>query len=114
MNSAGWLVALLAVALAGVAVLLFFRAEGGAPSVIAPDALVVGTSGAAVTLSISDPGSGLRSLDVTLAHAGGEIPLLDETYPGNLLSGGVRSEQESEVSLDPAALKDVAGNAFLL
>jgi murein DD-endopeptidase MepM/ murein hydrolase activator NlpD len=112
-NSAGWLIAVLALALVGVGVLVFFRAEGSPPAVTTAEELVVGTSGAEVAISISDDGSGLRALEVILAHAGGEIPLLSETYPGNLLSGGVRSEQDASVSLDPAGLREVSGEAFL-
>jgi murein DD-endopeptidase MepM/ murein hydrolase activator NlpD len=112
-NSAGWLIAVLALALLGAGVLVFFRAEGAPPVVAAPEALVVGTAGAEVALSISDEGSGLRGLEIVVVHAGGEIPLLSESYPGNLLSGGVRSQQDADVSLDPAGLGEVEGDAFL-
>jgi murein DD-endopeptidase MepM/ murein hydrolase activator NlpD len=112
-NSAGWLIAVLALALVGAGVLTFFRAEGGPPVVVAPEALVVGASGAEVTLSISDDASALRGLAVTLAHAGGEVPLLAESYPGNLLSGGVRSSQDVAIALEPASLANVGRDAFL-
>jgi hypothetical protein len=99
--------------LGGAGTLAFFRAEGGAPQASGPEALVVGRSGASVPLSFSDEGSGLRALQVVLAHAGGDIVLIDEEFPGNLASGGVRSDHDVEALLPADRLGEVEGQAFL-
>jgi murein DD-endopeptidase MepM/ murein hydrolase activator NlpD len=112
-NSTGWLWLLVILILAGAGTLAFFRAEGVAPQARGPETLVVGRSGASVPLSFSDEGSGLRALRVVLAHAGGDIVLLDEEFPGNLASGGVRSDHDVEVLLPADRLEEVQGQAFL-
>lgn len=113
MNGAGWLALGVLIVVLGAGALLWVRAEGDAPVLEAPTELVVGAQGATVKIHAADLGSGLRSLRAVLVHPGGETVLLDETYPGNLLSGGVHYEQESEVDLDPGRLADVHGAAFL-
>jgi hypothetical protein len=99
--------------LGGAGTLTFFRAEGDAPAASGPETLVVGRSGASVPLSVSDEGSGLRALQVVLAHAGGDIVLLEQEFPGNLASGGVRSDHDLEVLLPAERLGEVEGQAFL-
>jgi hypothetical protein len=42
-----------------------------------------------------------------------EQVLLDESYPGNLLSGGTRNEQTATLSLDPASLGKLSSPATL-
>jgi murein DD-endopeptidase MepM/ murein hydrolase activator NlpD len=65
-------------------------------------------------LHATDAGSGLRSLHVAVVQPGAaEHVLLDESYPGNLLSGGTRKEQSSSLQLDPAALAALKGPATL-
>lgn len=113
MNSARSLALVLAVLLVGGGALLWFRAEGTAPSIEGPDALLAGTAGTSVPLALADTGSGLRSLRVDLVHARGEMALLAEDYPGNLLSGGVRAEHAVEIALEPEQLAEIAGEAVL-
>lgn len=113
MNATGWLALLVVIVLLGAGALLWVRAEGDAPALHAPEELVVGAEGARVTLHATDLGSGLRSLRAVLVHPGGEAVLLEETYPGNLLSGGVRYEHTAEIALEPRRLEDVRGAAFL-
>jgi len=112
-NSTGWLWLLVILILGGAGTLAFFRAEGEAPGARGPEALVVGRSGTSIPLSFSDEGSGLRALRVTLSHAGGEIVLVDDEFPGNMASGGVRSDYDVEVLLPPDRLEEVEGQAFL-
>lgn len=112
-NSAGWLILVLAVLFVAGGALLWTRAEGTAPDVEAPETLVAGAAGANVAVAIADAGSGLRSLRVDLVHAGGEHALLAEEYPGNLLSGGVRTEHAVEVALEPGQLGEISGDAML-
>jgi murein DD-endopeptidase MepM/ murein hydrolase activator NlpD len=112
-NSAGWLALLLAALLVSGGALLWSRAEGTVPSIDAPDALLVGTAGASVALALADAGSGLRALRVDLVHAGGAVALLAEDYPGNLLSGGVRTEHAVQLELEPERLAEIASDAVL-
>lgn len=66
----------------------FLRCEGTPPE-LALDAPIHLRRGAVpVEVTLSDPGSGLRSLRVTLAHPGGEVLLVDHRFEGGLLEGG--------------------------
>lgn len=113
MNSSGWLLLVLALIGIGVGGLVFFRAEGSQPAIEGPGEFVVGRAGATVPFRFTDAGSGLRSAVATLVHAGGEIPLLSEEYPGNLLSGGVRPAHAVEIPLEAARLGEVQGDSVL-
>jgi len=103
----GWLVLVIAVLVLCGGAALWTRAEGTAPSLSAPESLIVGNAGAAVHIEISDEGSGLRTLEVVLVHPAGEIELLQESYPGNLLSGGARTEHTLELELNAAQLREI-------
>jgi murein DD-endopeptidase MepM/ murein hydrolase activator NlpD len=103
-SSSAWLAVLLVCALAGGGAVLWFRAEGGAPGLEAPESVVVGKPGATLALIVSDDGTGLRALTVSHVRADTETPLLEETWPGNLVSGGVRAEHEVSLPLDAARL----------
>jgi murein DD-endopeptidase MepM/ murein hydrolase activator NlpD len=115
MKASGWLLILVLIAVAGIGGFAWYRAEGEPPGLAAPEAeVVIGRAGVKMELSATDARSGLRSLRVTVAQPGGaEQVLLEEAYPGNLLSGGTRSEQTASLQLDPAALGALKGPATL-
>ncbi len=124
MNASGWVVALLLILLVGIAWFSWVRFEGEMPELEGPEALVVGTSGAQLDIAASDWDSGLRSVRVTIvpgeaAEDGeeGEAPaervLVDESFPGNLLSGSLRKEHSVSLPLDAKSLADVESPATL-
>jgi murein DD-endopeptidase MepM/ murein hydrolase activator NlpD len=106
MKASGWLLILGLIAAIGLGGFAWYRAEGEPPTLAGPEGeLVIGKNGLKLVLSAADVGSGLRSLRVALARSGAaEQVLFDESYPGNLLSGGTRGEQAASVQLDPARL----------
>ena len=115
MKASGWLLILALIAVVGIGGFAWYRFESEPPGLAAPEAeLVIGRAGVKVDLHASDAGSGLRSLHVAVTQPGGaEQVLLDESYPGNLLSGGTRSEQAAALQLDPTALGALKGPATL-
>jgi murein DD-endopeptidase MepM/ murein hydrolase activator NlpD len=115
MQASGWLLILVLIAVVGIGGFSWYRAEGEPPSLTAPEAeLVIGRAGVKLDLRATDARSGLRSLRVAAVQPGGaEQVLLDESYPGNLLSGGTRREQTASVQLDPAALGALKGGGTL-
>jgi murein DD-endopeptidase MepM/ murein hydrolase activator NlpD len=114
MKASGWLLILALFAALGIVGFAWFRFEGDPPGLEAPDAeLVIGKAGAKIELRTTDAGSGLRSLRVAVVHGGGEQVLLEESYPGNLLSGGVRKENTASLQLDPASLAALKGPGTL-
>ena len=124
MNASGWVVALLLILVVGIAGFSWVRAEGELPELLGPEALVVGRGGADLAIETSDWDSGLRSLRVTIApqgeaaaeadgDSGREHVLVDESFHGNLLSGGVRNEHAVELKLDAEKLADVKSPATL-
>ena len=113
MNASGWLLTLVLIAAVGFAGFAWVRAEGELPALEGPEELVVGRGGVKVDLRVSDQSSGLRSVRVAITHPGGEQVLLDESYPGNLLSGGVRNEHATSLDLDPERIGDAKGAVAL-
>jgi murein DD-endopeptidase MepM/ murein hydrolase activator NlpD len=113
MNASGWLVALLLIVLVGLAGFTWYRAEGELPALEAPETLIVGRNGAQLVVRASDWDSGLRSVRAVVTSEGEEHVLIDERFPGNLLSGGVRNEHDAEVSLDATQLAAVKSPAVL-
>ena len=97
--------------LAGAGTALWIRAEGEAPSLTAPESLLVGRAGAPLEIALADPRSGLRSLTVELVDGDSAKVLLQEEYPGSLVSGGTRSEHAARVNLDPKALGKLTDQA---
>ena len=115
MTGRAWL--LLTTALLGFAAGAWgwIRFEGEAPQIAAPpEPLVVGASGRQLELALRDDSSGLRQLRAVLVHPRGEAVLLEESYPGNLWSGGSAGEERRvDLELDPAGLDLPDGDAFL-
>ena len=114
MERSGWLLILVLFAVIGIGGFAWYRAEHEMPGLEAPETeVVVGKNGMKLDLRATDARSGLRSLRVAVVQPSGEQVLLDESYPGNLLSGGTRSEQTASVQLDPATLGALKGPATL-
>ncbi|MEM7409897.1 MAG: M23 family metallopeptidase, partial [Myxococcota bacterium] len=113
MNATGWVLLLLLNVGLGIGGFTWYRAEGAAPGLVAPESLIVGRAGASVALEATDARAGLRALEAVVVHAGGELTLLDESYPGNLFSGGLRFRESAEIPLVAKQLSDVKGPATL-
>jgi murein DD-endopeptidase MepM/ murein hydrolase activator NlpD len=112
-NTSSLFAILLVLLLVAGGVAVWIRGEGEPPAIDAPESVLVGRAGATVHVAATDPRSGLRDLRVVVQHAGGELPLLDERFPGNTLSGGVRTAHEADIALDPKALAGLEGDALL-
>lgn len=109
------MIAVLALAIvAGTSVWL--RCEGVPPEIRAPEQVVIGRAGADLSLGASDRRSGVRFLNVRLRHAGGEATLIQESYPGSALTGGIirPGVPDLTASIDPKALGLKDGDAFLV
>ena len=115
MSVRGWLFVLLLLLLGGGGVFAWLRFETSAPAVAGPEAIVFGAQGGTVRFDLSDAGTGLRSVEVVLSHAGGDASLASETYPGGLMSGALQGEQPEvlEVVVPPDALPRGVSDAFL-
>ncbi len=101
-------------ALAGLAAgAVLLRGEGRAPEIEAPRELALGRGSHAIELALQDAGSGLRRVEVTLAHADGQAELLARDFPGSLLLGGGPAFERVTVTVDPEALGLRDGDAFL-
>jgi len=111
----GWLV------LAGIVLLVVggvtagFRGEGSAPGIDAPERAVIGATPSVLGIDLVDAGSGLRELQVVLVHAGGEVPLLEERYPGSWLLGGSPpvTRLRLEVPVDVRGVEGVGDDAIV-
>lgn len=113
MTKNAWILAVFIALAVGVGGVVLVRAESQMPRIDAPDALYLGKAARSVELALSDGGSGLRSLDVTLTHADGTSPILHRSFAGNLASGGGPATERVELTLDPSALGLVGGDGFL-
>jgi len=111
----GWLGLVLLVGLGTLGGFAWMRAESDPPRIAGPEALVVGGAGSDVEITLSDAGTGLRAVRATLRHAGGEHIVLDETFPGDWITGAGVADVDTRVSLriDPKALELSDGDAFL-
>jgi murein DD-endopeptidase MepM/ murein hydrolase activator NlpD len=91
----------------------WLRCEGTPPELRADEPIQVSRSGGQVALELRDPGSGLRSIQVVLTHARGEVTLFEASYPGSLLRGGAARDatEQLDLEIDPKALelRDGAG-----
>ena len=113
-RSAFWVVVLLLVAGAAVAVGMA-RCEGTPPTIETASPLVIGADARTVTVQIADAGAGVRNLRAALVHAGGEAPLTEREFGGSLLPYlGSHSERERvDLSIDAKALGLASGDAKL-
>jgi len=111
----GWVGFLFLILSAGIGFMAWNRAEGGAPTIDAPGALTVGAGGLDVEITLADAGSGLRSVRATIRQAGEDSELVDEVYPGSLLSGAASAEptRTQRFNIDPKALELIDGEAVL-
>jgi len=109
-----WLAIVLVVLLLGGAAFAWVRFEGNAPTVEGPASLVIGAHGR-VAFEISDLGSGLREVVVSVQQSGGEKIVFERSFPGSLRSGGsaIGAAETIEIELDPKALGLAHGDAVL-
>lgn len=100
--------------LAGAAA--FLRCEGTPPALEVDAPIYLRRGPVPVEVTLSDPGSGLRSLRVTLRHAGGELLLVDHRFEGSLLRGGTagRIPERFRFEVDSKALGLPEGEARAL
>jgi murein DD-endopeptidase MepM/ murein hydrolase activator NlpD len=111
----GWLGFIFLIGFLALAGLAWMRAEGDAPQIAGPEALVVGGEGRDLEFSLTDGGMGLREFRATLRHAGGEDLLREELFAGDLVAGAGAAGVARQVALriDPKALDLADGDAFL-
>ncbi len=98
------LVVVLAGALLGLGAFTLYRSEGSAPSFESPGELVVGRQPKTVTFAVSDEGSGLRDVTISLVTPAGEQILASRELPGGWLGGSGVGRETIAVPLDARAL----------
>ncbi len=105
------LILLLAAAGGGI----WLRCEGTAPTIEAPEALLIGRDGISLVLRVSDPESGVREVAIRLRHEKGEQVLFERAYAGNPFTGGVAKPDADpiEIAIDPKSLGMGDGEAIL-
>ena len=81
----GIVIVVLAVVLLGAGAFGFYRCEGSPPSIEAPPSIAIGREPRTATLTVSDQGSGLRDVVVSLQTPEGEKPLAAPELPGGWL-----------------------------
>jgi len=93
----------------------WLRCEGTAPTIEAPEALLIGRDGVSLVLRVSDPDSGVREVEIRLHHEKGERVLFEKAYAGNPFTGGVAKPDADpiEIAIDPESLGMGDGEATL-
>ena len=118
MTGGGWLLALIVTVGVAAAVFAWPRLEGEAPAIEPIGPLQLGVEGTTVPLTISDSGSGLRTLSAKLVRGGDapDISLAAKTFRGSLMWGGTPSgrRQELDLEIDPQKLSLADGEASLV
>jgi murein DD-endopeptidase MepM/ murein hydrolase activator NlpD len=105
---------LLAVLLIGACGVLWWRCEGQPPAVEAPAALEIGRTPKTVTVAVSDPRSGLRSVAAVVRQGDKQADLPGAAYEGGLAMGGpTKAPVTLELPLDARALALKEGEATL-
>jgi murein DD-endopeptidase MepM/ murein hydrolase activator NlpD len=109
----GIIVLILLLSVAGGATWL--RCEGTAPTIEAPESLLIGRVGTSVVLGLSDEHSGVREVEIRLTHAAGERVLLERVFAGNPFTGGLvkRELDPIEIAIRPESLGMKDGEATL-
>jgi len=110
----GWLGVLLALVLLVGGAFAWIRFEGDAPIVEGPTSLLIGSS-SSVAFDISDLGSGLREILISVQQADGETVVFERSFPGDFGTGGKTPGilERVEVEIDPKALGLAHGDASL-
>jgi len=114
LSAKGWAAIVLFVVAVGAFLFVTPRLEGEPPRVESAERQLVGREGAAVPIVLADAGTGLRSIEVRLVHAGGEHALLERSFGGGLALGGSggsgRAEVEIPIEPEKLGLADGAAN----
>ncbi len=94
--------------------LVVVRMEGAAPDLeIGLDSSFIGES-RTVTLTIADPGSGVRKVQVSLEAGGREVELLQRTFPSaGFFAGGKEKSVQVTATISPQALGLADGDGTL-
>jgi len=110
-----WGVILLILLLAAAGGGVWLRCEGTAPTIDAPEALLIGRDGASLVVRVSDPESGVREVAIRLRHENGDQVLFERAYPGNPITGGIVKPDADpiEITIDPKSLGIGDGEAIL-
>lgn len=107
------LIVLLAAVVAGL-VFLIPRLEGTEPEIGEIADLTIGRAAQPVTVTVSDEGSGLRSLEIRVVAKGDETVLEQRHFPGDFVGGGQTEEATVELRLDAESLELPDGEATLV
>jgi murein DD-endopeptidase MepM/ murein hydrolase activator NlpD len=110
----GWLGLFVVMALVGITFVSWPRFESEGPMIAEQAPLSLGKAGAALTISVADEGSGLRSLEARLQHAGGTTTLAGDSFRGSWMAGGSTPSAQLEIALDPGALGLADGPASIV
>jgi murein DD-endopeptidase MepM/ murein hydrolase activator NlpD len=110
-----WGIIALILLLAAAGGATWLRCEKNAPTIEAPDALLIGRDGISVVLRLSDQHSGVREVEIRLIHETGEKVLLERAFAGNPFTGGVVKPDVDpiEIAIDPESLGMGDGEAIL-
>ncbi len=114
MTSRFWALLTLLVALVAAGVVLGPRLEGDAPEIGELAPFELGTGKKKVVLQVSDPGSGLRSVELRVDSREGPKSLEARYHPGGLLNGGDTRDEQLELTLDAESLGLPDGAAMLV
>jgi murein DD-endopeptidase MepM/ murein hydrolase activator NlpD len=93
---------LVALAAAGGGLTLL-RCEGEPPVVEAREPLVVGRSPRALRLALSDGGTGLRDVRVSVVQGGARTAVAEQAFPGSFARAGSTGTAELEMMIDAKA-----------
>jgi murein DD-endopeptidase MepM/ murein hydrolase activator NlpD len=110
-----WGVILLILLLAAAGGGFWLRCEGTAPTIEAPEALLIGRDGISLVIRVSDPESGVREVAIRLRHQKGDQVLFERAYAGNPFTGGIAKPDADpiEIAIDPESLGVGDGEAIL-